>query len=1263
MPVRGLREIAYKTKKVAFDNDFMNSQWIKYMPHGHVTLENVLFAPLNIDDLTVGVIGIANKPGGFTEIDAEHLRKDGFILPVEISTGAVNFHGQKCILSATQDITKRKQAENALRASEKKFRSIFDNSSDAIFIHDLNGRFLEVNEVACQRLGYSRNELLQKGPIDINSVESGKLFTGRIQSLDHEGHQVTERGCGQIDVASLDHGGHQVIEAVHMSKSGAEIPVEINSRKIDYNGKPCVLSVARDITERKTSEEKLVRQNYYLEKAQELGKIGTWELDIINNIMVWTDENCRIFEVPEGSVVDYETFIERVHPDDRDFVNQEWHAAVRGKPYDIEHRLLLDGNVKWVREKADVEFNEEGIGVKAIGFTQDITDRKLAEEALKESKAFLENMNDIAYMADDHGNVHWVNPAIERVTGLPPEEIIGKPFIPLFAETDHASLIDVYKRSLAGESLENTLTFESGVSCHFTSLPRRNFQGDIIGTFGIARDISERLAAERSLRTSEARLKKAQSIAKVGNWEYDIATGKVWGSEEAFRIYDIDQTSGFLSLDELESRIVDAKRVNQALMDLISQKKVYDIEFQIKTKNRKELTYIHSKADLVCDREGKPVKVIGVIQDITDYQRVESQRKRSEETYRNLLNNLSAGVVVHAPDTSVVIANRSACRILGLTKDQLFGKKAVDPRWKFLRDDGSEMPLEKYPVNRVLSTQKELHNQVVGVTRPETGDIAWALANGFPVFNRDRKIEQVIVNFIEITDMKMAQQAVLDTNEKMRLAAESAHFGIWELDVSKNRIEWDDWMFRLYGLSRDSYDDAFEAWKAALHPDDRERCSMEVEQVLRDKKDFNTEFRIVRPDGQVRNIKAHATVSLDSSGEPVKMTGLNYDITEHKQMEAQIIESQKMESIGNLAGGIAHDFNNILFPIIGLSEMFLEDLPPGSLEHENAEEIYKAAKRGSDLVKQILAFSRQSKHEITPVRIQMVLKEVLKLVRATIPSNIEIHSEIQQNCSLVMADPTQVHQIAMNLITNAFHAVEQTGGNIKVTLAEAELKKNDATEMSLKPGNYALISVSDSGNGIPPENIKKIFEPYFTTKEQGKGTGLGLAVVFGIVKEHDGDIQVRSEVGRGTTFDVYFPLMEKSTGLINPEGTEGIETGSESILLVDDEPAVVRLETQILKRLGYKVTARTSSSDALETFRASPDSFDLVLSDMAMPHMTGIELSREITKIRPGIPVIVCTGFSERLNEEKAKSFGIMGLLMKPVTRHKMARMIRKALD
>ncbi len=401
----------------------------------------------------------------------------------------------------------------------------------------------------------------------------------------------------------------------------------------------------------------------------------------------------------------------------------------------------------------------------------------------------------------------------------------------------------------------------------------------------------------------------------------------------------------------------------------------------------------------------------------------------------------------------------------------------------------------------------------------------------------------------------------------------------------------------------------------------------------------------------------------NKSGEINGLCGIARNITEIRSLESQLQQSQKMEAIGTLAGGIAHDFNNILFPIMGYAEMMLDDLTEDSPSRDKVNEIIQGTKRASALVKQILAFSRQSIKELKPLKIQLMIKEVLKLIRSSLPSTIEIKQHINDKCGLVMADSAQVHQIAMNLMTNAFHAMEDEGGKLEVTLKEVELGADELTDPSMTPGTYVCLTVADNGSGMDQSVIRRIFEPYFTTKENGKGTGLGLAVVHGIVKSYRGEIRVYSEPGEGTAFHVCLPVIKYQVETEKADAVVPVPKGTERILLVDDEEPIVRMEKQMLERLGYDITERTSSIEALEAFRAAPDKFHLVITDMTMPNMTGIQLSQKLLQIRPDIPIIICTGFSAKVDGEKATAAGIRGYVMKPVVMSEIAKKIREVLD
>ena len=416
-------------------------------------------------------------------------------------------------------------------------------------------------------------------------------------------------------------------------------------------------------------------------------------------------------------------------------------------------------------------------------------------------------------------------------------------------------------------------------------------------------------------------------------------------------------------------------------------------------------------------------------------------------------------------------------------------------------------------------------------------------------------------------------------------------------------------------------------------------------------------------DGRRIWVEFSKSLSRDNLGQPQGINSILRDISERKKMEKRVQQVQKMESIGSLAGGIAHDFNNILFPIVGFSQMLMEDFSEDSTEYQNAREILTAATRASELVKQILSFSCQSENKSIPIRFQSILKEVLKLCRSTLPSNIKIHQEIDSQCGFILANPTGLHQITMNLMTNAYHAIAPDHGEISLRLCEKEFRQEDIPAFSLEPGRYVMLSVSDTGKGIAPDIINKIFDPYFTTKEKGKGTGLGLSVVHGIVNAYGGEITVYSEIGQGTTFNVYFPLMEKSIDISTEKKMKLSPMGNEHILLVDDEEPIVQMEKTILERLGYQVTSRTGSVEALEVFKAKADAFDLVITDMTMPNMSGDQLAKELLTVNPDIPIIILTGFSERINKNTIETIGIKGLLMKPVVTSDMAMEIRRVLD
>ena len=381
------------------------------------------------------------------------------------------------------------------------------------------------------------------------------------------------------------------------------------------------------------------------------------------------------------------------------------------------------------------------------------------------------------------------------------------------------------------------------------------------------------------------------------------------------------------------------------------------------------------------------------------------------------------------------------------------------------------------------------------------------------------------------------------------------------------------------------------------------------------------------------------------------------------QLEEGLIQAQKMEAIGTLAGGIAHDFNNILGAIIGYAELAEEDSPEGSMVKNDIEQVLKASQRAKDLVKQILAFSRQAQPELIPIQPSVIIKEAIKMLRSSLPTTIDIQHDIDPESGFVLADPTQIYQIAMNLCTNAFHAMEETGGTLTISLKRKPLSPSDfPDESQIKSGDFLHLSVKDTGTGIDPEIREKVFDPYFTTKEVGKGTGMGLAIIHGIVKSYGGFVIFDSQSREGTVFHVYLPVITDEAQL-EKKTLDLIPVGNEHILFVDDEEMLAEMGKHMFERLGYRVTMRTNSIEALVVFQNQPDAFDLVVTDQTMPGMTGIDLARRMMQIRPDMPIILCTGYSGQVSKEKAMSLGIKGFAMKPLARKDIAALIRKILD
>jgi PAS domain S-box-containing protein len=634
----------------------------------------------------------------------------------------------------------------------------------------------------------------------------------------------------------------------------------------------------------------------------------------------------------------------------------------------------------------------------------------------------------------------------------------------------------------------------------------------------------------------------------------------------------------------------------------------------------------------------------------------------SKEKYHSILDNIEDGYYEVDLKGNLTFFNNSMSRLLGYSPSALSG-----------------MNYREYMSSATAENVYETFNQVYRTGEP-------ARAFDWEVFKvdgskghldtsvslmRDTKGNPIGFRGIirDMTKRKRSEIALRESEAKYRQLLNHAPSGIYEIDLASGKfISVNDVMSEYTGYTRQE----LMSMNALdiLSEDSRKKTMERFSRVLKGQDvPASVEYKIRTKNGYEIWALLNTKIIHDSEGRSTGVLVVAHDISEQKKaeeekknLEYQLQQAQKMEAIGTLAGGIAHDFNNILSVIIGYTELILMNARVDSEVRQNLKEIFNASKHARDMVKQILAFSRQNKQERKPIQVAHIVKEALKMLKASLPATISIQQKIEKNTGIIEADPSQIHQVLMNLCTNAAHAIDEKDGVLEIGLANVELDQQGALKIQdLQPGSYLKLSVKDSGDGIAPEVLEQIFNPYFTTKEKGEGTGLGLAVVQGIVKSLNGSITVDSEVGKGSNFQVYLPTIKRELTR-EEEIPKPLPMGYERILLVDDEQPLVEIGKQMLERLGYKVDTRTSSIEALNLFTADPSRFDLVITDIVMPNMTGDKLADQIMGIRPDIPIVLCTGYSEKFTRSQAADMGIQSFLMKPLVMQDLASTVRQAL-
>lgn len=632
-----------------------------------------------------------------------------------------------------------------------------------------------------------------------------------------------------------------------------------------------------------------------------------------------------------------------------------------------------------------------------------------------------------------------------------------------------------------------------------------------------------------------------------------------------------------------------------------------------------------------------------------------------ERQIRMLLDSTAEAIIGLDETGSCSFVNRACLKMLGyIAPEQVMGKNVhylIHPS----HPDGTYYELADCPVYEAFFSGIQKHG-VDQVFRRADGSLFPVEYWAHPVLRNGRTVGAVIT-FFDITDRKQAEADLQLRETRFQDLTERSLDWIWEFDEHERFTYVSPRVKDLLGYDPDELlgTSAFDL----MPMDEREKSRNTFDAIKEERRPFSIMVSVNQhKDGRLITLESSGVPVFDSRGVFRGYRGINRDISERKEFEDRLRQSQKMEAVGLLAGGVAHDFNNILTAILGFAEMAEENLPEWSIARYQVQEIIKAGARAKGVIKQILAFSRKSEEKPEYIECRHLVSEVLNLLRATLPSTIEIRQELEGCTGCIYADASQIHQVILNICTNAAQAMDESGGLLSVFLstykAEADCHN---PPVPLEAGRYVELTISDTGPGINPDIVDRIFDPYFTTKEVGQGSGMGLAVVLGIVENLGGAINVDNVPGDGASITIYFPEVDPPQHVPQePEEVRAPAAGSGRILVVDDEEVIADLTRWRLESMGYEVYATTSSHDALKMFRAEPDFFDAILTDQTMPNMTGTQLATAVMEIRPDIPVILCSGYSAHVDDDLARQLGIRVFLLKPVERTELAKAMRQAL-
>jgi PAS domain S-box-containing protein len=1129
------------------------------------------------------------------------------------------------------DITERKRAEARLRESEEQWKAVFEHNPTMYFMVDADGIVVSVNSFGAEQLGYTVDELIGQ-PVQ-------KVFTEE------------SRDAARAHLAAcLEHLGESMRwELRKQRKDGTRLWVRETAKAVLINDRPLVLIVCEDITERKRAEVALRESEQRYERVIAAAEAGFWDWDVVADRYYVSPRLREIARLPPGRTVTSRAEIMEAlawHPDDLRRYNEAVQALCQGSGdrLEMDVRLVFPDETRWIHLNGICIRDATGAVVRWTGSQTDITERKRAEMALSQS----EERYARAMEGSDAGHWDWNIVTDEMFTSPRAREMLALPAGALPASrSEIMALVPQHSddRAIMNERVKESI--RSGIhERDYRVIPRpgevrwlrsrakvyKDARGAAVRMTGSLIDITERKLAAEALRASEERYGLAMDASEEGHFDWNVRTDEIFVSGHLKTVLGLPLHAEFRTRSDLMSHVSyhpdDRGSLEEATRSmLIGAALRYEFEYRILRDG--EQRWMRARWKIFRDEAGTATRVIGVVNDITERKLAADELRESEARFRALTELSSDWYWEQDENLRFTYLSSQAGQLTGYSGESSLGKT----RWEIANMEPLSCSWAEHQA--ILAARKPFRDLECRRVGPD-GTVRYLSMSGAPLFDEHGRFKGYQGIGRNITERKRIEEELRSRQEMLELAQQAARAIAFEWRFAADgpgQYHWSPGLAAMHGVAPESHDGSLKQYKKLIHPEDWPRVKEAIQHAQRTG-EVAAEYRVLHPDGSMHWLQAKGRMLFDAERNPVRMIGFMHDVTERRQgeeelrrMERQLRQAQRLEAMGTLAGGIAHDFNNILGAILGYGEMALRDAPKGSRLRRDLDSIIVAGERGRALVDRVLAFSRSAVGERVAVHVEKVVREALDLISAKLPPNVTLHAKLHAGRAAMLGDATQVHQVLMNLATNAIQAMP-SGGTLRVSLNTAHIDATRAPTIgTLAAVDYLVLKVADTGGGIAPEIIDRIFDPFFTTKEVGTGTGLGLSLVHGIVADLGGAIDVASKIGAGSSFTVYFPRSGDA-----PESEEDVELAlprgdGQRVLVVDDEELLVKLATRTLEDLGYAPVGFTSSSTALAAFRAEPQRFDAVITDERMPGMSGSALIREVRGIRASIPVVLMSGY------------------------------------